>query len=167
MRRRCDGESMSGLPPASRQLLIVIYDPRRALKNNLANEGLEARKKEEEVSARKRKAEDDKTWEGEHVAQHICVSYPHLVVREPRDPCRQLERLFQDKEQEEKGQRAGNPGVTGTSIPSCNCTFAIAMSFPVSPHYIVCPVTTASPIYQSHRRSLPQGFYPLEHPFPL
>ena len=31
---------------------------------NLANEGLEARKKEEEVSARKRKAEDDASWEG-------------------------------------------------------------------------------------------------------
>lgn len=31
---------------------------------NLANEGLEARKKEEEVQAKKRKAEDDKVWEG-------------------------------------------------------------------------------------------------------
>ena len=31
---------------------------------NLANEGLEARKKEEEVNARKRKAEDDASWEG-------------------------------------------------------------------------------------------------------
>ena len=31
---------------------------------NLANEGLEARKKEEEVTSRKRKAEEDKTWEG-------------------------------------------------------------------------------------------------------
>jgi len=30
---------------------------------NLANEGLEARKKEEEVTQRKRKAEEDKTWE--------------------------------------------------------------------------------------------------------
>lgn len=34
---------------------------------NLANEGLEARKKEEEVAARKRKAEDDKTWEGKFI----------------------------------------------------------------------------------------------------
>ena len=33
---------------------------------NLANEGLEARKKEEEVSARKRKAEDEVTWEGKY-----------------------------------------------------------------------------------------------------
>jgi DnaJ homolog subfamily C member 8 len=31
---------------------------------NLANEGLEAKKKEEEVATRKRKAEEDKTWEG-------------------------------------------------------------------------------------------------------
>ena len=31
---------------------------------NLANEGLEAKKKEEEVMAKKRKAEDDAAWEG-------------------------------------------------------------------------------------------------------
>lgn len=31
---------------------------------NLANEGLEARRKEEEVQTRKRKIEDDKVWEG-------------------------------------------------------------------------------------------------------
>ncbi len=31
---------------------------------NLANEGLEARKKEEEVASRKRKAEEDANWEG-------------------------------------------------------------------------------------------------------
>lgn len=31
---------------------------------NLANEGLEAKKKEEEVTARKRKAEEDASWEG-------------------------------------------------------------------------------------------------------
>ena len=31
---------------------------------NLANEGLEARKKEEEVIAKKRKAEEEATWEG-------------------------------------------------------------------------------------------------------
>ncbi|KIJ66992.1 hypothetical protein HYDPIDRAFT_108971 [Hydnomerulius pinastri MD-312] len=36
---------------------------RKAIKMNLANEGLEARKKEEEVAARKRKVEEDKTWE--------------------------------------------------------------------------------------------------------
>lgn len=36
----------------------------RAIKMNLANEGLEAKKKEDEVNQRKRKAEDDKNWEG-------------------------------------------------------------------------------------------------------
>jgi hypothetical protein len=35
---------------------------------NLANEGLEARKKDEEVAQRKRKAEDDKNWEGTYVS---------------------------------------------------------------------------------------------------
>ncbi|KAJ3538112.1 hypothetical protein NM688_g6565 [Phlebia brevispora] len=36
---------------------------RKAIKMNLANEGLEAKKKEEEQLARKRKAEDDAVWE--------------------------------------------------------------------------------------------------------
>ena len=31
---------------------------------NLANEGFEARKKEEEVTSKKRKAEEDARWEG-------------------------------------------------------------------------------------------------------
>ena len=38
---------------------------------NLANEGLEARKKDEEVAQRKRKAEEDKTWEGTLLSVHI------------------------------------------------------------------------------------------------
>ncbi|KAG8748155.1 hypothetical protein FRC10_008888 [Ceratobasidium sp. 414] len=37
---------------------------RKAIKMNLANEGLEARRKEEEVTAKKRKAEEDVRWEG-------------------------------------------------------------------------------------------------------
>ena len=37
---------------------------RRAVKMNLANEGFEARKKEEEVAGKKRKAEEDARWEG-------------------------------------------------------------------------------------------------------
>lgn len=36
---------------------------RKAVKMNLANEGLEARRKEEEVVSKKRKAEEDKAWE--------------------------------------------------------------------------------------------------------
>jgi len=48
----------------SKQLLIDEEVRRRkAVKMNLANEGLEARKKDEEVSQRKRKAEEDKSWE--------------------------------------------------------------------------------------------------------
>lgn len=39
----------------------ILY---RAIKMNLANEGLEARKKDEEVASRKRKVEEDKNWEG-------------------------------------------------------------------------------------------------------
>ena len=38
--------------------------PARAIKMNLANEGLEARKKDEEIASKKRKAEEDKRWEG-------------------------------------------------------------------------------------------------------
>ena len=40
---------------------VRIY---RAIKMNLANEGLEARRVEAEALAKKRKAEDDKIWEG-------------------------------------------------------------------------------------------------------
>ena len=37
---------------------------RRAIKNTLANEGLEAKRQEEEIQERKRKMDDKKTWEG-------------------------------------------------------------------------------------------------------
>ncbi|KAG9079004.1 hypothetical protein FS749_008933 [Ceratobasidium sp. UAMH 11750] len=37
---------------------------RKAIKMNLANEGLEARRKDEEAAAKKRKAEEDVRWEG-------------------------------------------------------------------------------------------------------
>ena len=44
---------------------------------NLANEGLEAKRKEEEVIHRKRKAEDDKSWEGTlSPLQHITSILP-------------------------------------------------------------------------------------------
>ncbi|PPQ83449.1 hypothetical protein CVT25_007040 [Psilocybe cyanescens] len=47
------------------KLLLIEEEVRRrkAVKMNLANEGLEARKKDEEVAQRKRKAEEDKNWE--------------------------------------------------------------------------------------------------------
>ncbi|KAI0091296.1 DnaJ-domain-containing protein [Irpex rosettiformis] len=48
----------------SKELLIDEEVRRRkAVKMNLANEGLEAKKKEEEVNAKKRKAEEDAQWE--------------------------------------------------------------------------------------------------------
>ncbi|KAJ2921476.1 hypothetical protein H1R20_g15615, partial [Candolleomyces eurysporus] len=48
----------------SKELLIEEELRRRkAIKLNLANEGLEARKKEEEVASKKRKAEEEQAWE--------------------------------------------------------------------------------------------------------
>jgi DnaJ family protein C protein 8 len=54
---------------------------------NLANEGLEARKKDEEVTQRKRKAEEDKVWEGEfHFSfptaciEELCETYDDYVT---------------------------------------------------------------------------------------
>lgn len=47
--------------------VTAVFDKtldRRAIKMNLANEGFEARKKDEEVAAKKRKAEEDVRWEG-------------------------------------------------------------------------------------------------------
>jgi hypothetical protein len=45
---------------------------------NLANEGLEARKKEEEVASKKRKAEEDKAWEGV-LRCHTYIAMPLTV----------------------------------------------------------------------------------------
>ncbi|GLB40319.1 putative dnaJ molecular chaperone homology domain [Lyophyllum shimeji] len=48
----------------SKELLIDEEVRRRkAIKMNLANEGLEARKKDEEAATKKRKAQEDKLWE--------------------------------------------------------------------------------------------------------
>jgi hypothetical protein len=52
---------------------------RRAVKMNLANEGFEARKKEEEVTAKKRKAEDDARWEGT-VLYHSYMSFLAILM---------------------------------------------------------------------------------------
>ena len=45
-------------------LVSDAFGVHRAVKMNLANEGLEAKKKEDEVLAKKRKAEEDASWEG-------------------------------------------------------------------------------------------------------
>ncbi|TFY83221.1 hypothetical protein EWM64_g787 [Hericium alpestre] len=67
-----DSPKLTGLKPSfkeqirakSKEMLIEEELRRRkAVKMNLANEGFEARKKEEEVATRKRKAEDDAKWE--------------------------------------------------------------------------------------------------------
>ncbi|KAF8515419.1 DnaJ-domain-containing protein [Hysterangium stoloniferum] len=54
----------SRLRVKSKELLIEEEVARRkAIKMNLANEGLEAKRKEEEINQKKRKAEEDKNWE--------------------------------------------------------------------------------------------------------
>lgn len=67
-----DHPNLKGLSPPfksqlrqkSKELLIEEeVRRRRSIKMNLANEGFEARKKEEEVTAKKRKAEEDARWE--------------------------------------------------------------------------------------------------------
>lgn len=75
--RRSDGESeyvdLLSLSPLLTSAFV------RAVKMNLANEGLEARKKEEEVTARKRKAEDDARWEGK--SSLLSLSTGSLIAR--------------------------------------------------------------------------------------
>ena len=65
---------------------------------NLANEGLEARKKDEEVAQRKRKAEEDRTWEGRLLLIHAhslpLLTHLLLVHRNTRTTCRQLAQLL-------------------------------------------------------------------------
>ncbi|KAH9850373.1 hypothetical protein C2E23DRAFT_836253 [Lenzites betulinus] len=51
------------LAKAKEMLIDEEVRRRKAVKMNLANEGLEARKKEEEVNAKKRKAEEEARWE--------------------------------------------------------------------------------------------------------
>ncbi|KAI0719280.1 DnaJ-domain-containing protein [Cerioporus squamosus] len=69
---RDDDPKLKNLTPSWRQQLLAkskefLIDEevrrRKAVKMNLANEGLEARKKEDEVNAKKRKAEEDARWE--------------------------------------------------------------------------------------------------------
>ncbi|OBZ72230.1 J domain-containing protein spf31 [Grifola frondosa] len=69
---RDDDPRLKNLSPSWRQQLLAkvkefLIDEevrrRKAIKMNLANEGLEARKKEDEVNAKKRKAEEDAQWE--------------------------------------------------------------------------------------------------------
>jgi len=62
--RRLDPTFKVRMRVQTKELLIEEELRRRkAVKMNLANEGLEARMKEEEITSKKRKAEDDKVWE--------------------------------------------------------------------------------------------------------
>ena len=52
---------------------------------NLANEGLEAKRKEEEVNAKKRKAEEEKVWEGAPTGSCPCNQFLILSDLETRE----------------------------------------------------------------------------------
>lgn len=75
---------------------------------NLANEGLEARKKEDEVNAKKRKAEEDARWEGGQTRTHMSSSHLLTVAhRDPRATSGQLEKLHKlEEEEEDKGRHS-------------------------------------------------------------
>jgi hypothetical protein len=79
---------------------------RRAIKMNLANEGFEARKKEEEVTAKKRKAEDDARWEGTVLYHSYGSSWRFScpLYRKPGTARGQLAFLRQYIEKEEKAE---------------------------------------------------------------
>lgn len=89
-------------------MLIVFV---RAVKNNLANEGLEARKKEEEVESKKRKADNDKVWEGAHrlLSYKPCILTPwDLDNREQRvDSWRSFANSGKKKKQKTKAVLLG------------------------------------------------------------
>jgi hypothetical protein len=73
---------------------------------NLANEGFEARKKEEEVATKKRKAEEDARWEGDVLPSRTITlgGSSHLLYRKPRTARGQLAQLRQHIEKEEKAE---------------------------------------------------------------
>lgn len=92
-----------------RHVNMAVFDgmlDRRAVKMNLANEGFEARKKDEEVAAKKRKAEDDARWEGNAfflrtglpVDSHTCSN------RNPGTARGQLAHLHKYIKKEEKAE---------------------------------------------------------------
>ncbi len=88
----------------SRELLIEEEVRRRkAIKMNLANEGLEARKKDEEIASKKRKVEEDKHWEGQFRIILLCCSGLKGSRRGEGTASRQLARLCKGQEKE-KGQ---------------------------------------------------------------
>ncbi|KAG8816306.1 hypothetical protein FRC17_000366 [Serendipita sp. 399] len=90
-------------PPWSQQLkektkALLIEEElrkRRAAKLAMANEGREAQQKDEEVASRKRKAEDEKVWEGkrEYKMDDLFLTRLTSIFRGSRTKGRQLEKL--------------------------------------------------------------------------
>ena len=79
--RRFGEESAYLLPPNHPKCRLIC--DRRAIKLNLANEGREARQKEEEVATKKRKAEDDKAWEGRCFSSPVAACGSLNAIRAP------------------------------------------------------------------------------------
>jgi DnaJ family protein C protein 8 len=88
---------------------MAVFDgmlDRRAIKMNLANEGFEARKKEEEVTARKRKAEDDARWEGNCINSRTDLpSNSHACPTETREQRVGSWRTFTNTSKKKKKQK--------------------------------------------------------------
>lgn len=63
---RSYGNAGESTTPGFNRVCECLSVSRRALKMSLVNEGLEAKRKDEEAAAKKRKAEEDARWEGAH-----------------------------------------------------------------------------------------------------
>ena len=118
--RRFGDESACLLPPINTEYGLICDC--RAIKLNLANEGREARQKEEEVATKKRKAEDDKAWEGR------CFSYPVAAcgslnaIRAPLREGRLVAELCQHPEKEEEISQARAAGMNSLLLLVDFCT---------------------------------------------
>ena len=100
-RRRC-----VNCRPDIMAILDEMLD-RRAIKMNLANEGFEARKKEEEVAAKKRKAENDAQWEGNALTfRTSALVVSHLCFIETREQRVDSWRSFTNTSKKKKKQKA-------------------------------------------------------------
>ena len=91
----------------------------RAIKMNLANEGLEAQKQEAETLAKKRKAEEDKLWEGSSFVFSAfwspVLSLSFLRYRNARGKSGKLAQLRLDQKEKE-GQDNQYPRLTSHSF---------------------------------------------------
>jgi len=74
---------------------------------NLANEGFEARKKEEEVTERKRKAEEDARWEGNVLPSRTIITLldPHTCSIDNREQRVDSWRSFANTSKKKKKQK--------------------------------------------------------------